>query len=55
VLGGGVEYAINHNWTLKGEYRYFDGGSENYSVGFGDGTNVDLSIQTVRFGVNYNF
>lgn len=57
ALGGGVEYAINDHWTLKGEYRYFDGGSQNYSVPTlpGAGTDVDLTIQTVRFGVNYNF
>jgi len=57
VAAGGVEFAINEHWTLKGEYRYFDGGSQNYTVPTipGAGTDVDLTIQTVRFGVNYNF
>ena len=22
LVGGGIEYAINHNWTMKGEYNY---------------------------------
>ncbi|MEQ1942769.1 outer membrane beta-barrel protein [Mesorhizobium sp. VNQ89] len=55
VLGGGVEYALDEHWTLKGEYRYFDGGDEVYGVGFAGGTNYDLDISTVRFGINYGF
>lgn len=55
TVGGGVEYAINEHWTLKGEYRYFDGSSEVYGVGFAGGTEYDLDIQTVRFGINLGF
>jgi outer membrane immunogenic protein len=58
VAGGGLSYAINEHWSLTGEYRYFDGGEQTYGSGpaaFAGGTDVDLSIQTVRFRVDYNF
>lgn len=58
TIGGGVEYAITDNWTVKAEYLYADLGSDNYNaVRFDDiySTNVDLKIQTVKMGVNYKF
>jgi outer membrane immunogenic protein len=55
TIGAGVEYAIDDHWSVKGEYRYFDAGDEDYSLGFAGGTNVDLEIHTVRFGINYGF
>lgn len=55
VVGGGAEYAIDQNWTIKGEYRYYNGSTENYGLAFGEGTEVDLSVHTIRFGVNYGF
>jgi outer membrane immunogenic protein len=55
TLGGGLEYAINQNWTIKGEYRFFNGNTQTYSLAFADGTNVDLDIHTVRFGINFGF
>jgi len=55
VVGGGLEYALTENWRLKAEYRYWDGSKETYGIGFGGGTDVDLSIHTVQFGVNYGF
>jgi outer membrane immunogenic protein len=66
TIGGGVEYAITNNWTIKGEYLYADLGSSNFtSVG-------NLAAQTIfpgvvasghisynasifRAGVNYKF
>ena len=55
TLGAGAEFALDDHWTLKGEYRYFDGGDEVYGVGFAGGTKYDLQIHTVRFGINYGF
>lgn len=55
TAGVGAEYAIDDKWSVKGEYRYFDGGDKDYSLGFADGTNVDLKVHTLRFGVNYSF
>jgi outer membrane immunogenic protein len=55
TLGAGVEHAINQNWTIKGEYRYFNGSTETYSLASPFAVNVDLDIHTVRFGVNFGF
>ncbi len=55
TLGAGVEYAINTKWSVKGEYRFFNGNSQLYSLGFAGGTRVNLDIHTARFGINYNF
>jgi opacity protein-like surface antigen len=54
-VGGGAEFAINEHWSIKGEYRFFNGNSQNYALGFADGTAVDLNIHTARFGINWNF
>ena len=32
TIGGGVEYAITNNITIKGEYLYYDLGSTNFHV-----------------------
>lgn len=55
TLGAGVEYAINDRWSIKGEYRFFNGGTETYGLGFAGGTAIDLDIHTARFGVNFRF
>jgi outer membrane immunogenic protein len=54
VAGLGTEYAINQHWSLKGEYRYSDLGSETLDLG-GVSTKVKLINQAVDFGVNYRF
>lgn len=64
ALGGGLEYALAGNWTMKGEYLY---------IQLNDGGNVvgneipmappfayrytweDTKIHTFRFGLNYKF
>jgi outer membrane immunogenic protein len=64
TVGGGVEWALNHNWTLKGEYLYADFGSLSttaYITGPGFAfpnvfsTSADLKAQIVRVGLNYKF
>lgn len=57
TAGGGIEYAITNRWSTKIEYLYSDLGSENYSVPTipGDGTDIDLTMQTVKLGVNLRF
>jgi outer membrane immunogenic protein len=70
TVGGGVEWALNKSWSLKGEYLYVDLGSADYNyigtrtgVGGGtagsshttDGFNGDLDLQTVKIGLNYKF
>jgi outer membrane immunogenic protein len=62
VLGGGLEYAFDRNWSAKIEYQYLNLGSETISgaVVPADGVTVSASpikdqINTVRAGVNYHF
>jgi outer membrane immunogenic protein len=57
VAGAGVEVAFDSNWSAKLEYTYADLGEENYNVPTlgGEGTDVDLNVQTVKFGINYKF
>lgn len=50
TVGGGLEYAVNRNISVKGEYLYADYGEANVGV-----TSHDLSDHLVRVGVNYRF
>lgn len=55
AVGGGLEYAITNNWTIKGEYLYMkfgnftatDAGARTYVL-----TN---QVSTGKLGVNYKF
>jgi outer membrane immunogenic protein len=58
TIGGGLEYMIARNWTLRGEYRYADYGS--YSVTRDlviepSTARYDLTTHEVRMGLNYKF
>ena len=57
TVGAGVEYALSNNWSLRGEYRYHDFGTKNYSYQAlgGQGTDVHLTASTVTLGLNYKF
>ena len=66
VVGGGFEHAFTQNWTFKGEYLYYDLGSNTVGVnliptavplGVGTGYNsrFDNDGHIVRAGVNYKF
>ena len=66
TIGGGVEYAVTNNITIKGEYLYADLGSSSFSsVGnaavaeFFPGTvvsgKIDWNASIFRAGVNYKF
>lgn len=58
VAGGGVEYAINENWTLKTEGLYYDlGTTEAYWPGFGTIylEKVSATVVVGRAGLNYRF
>lgn len=64
AIGGGVEWMLARNWTIKAEYLFIDLGKEDYAY---VGTTVDgrpydtdhynpsLTIQTIRAGLNYKF
>jgi outer membrane immunogenic protein len=61
TVGGGVEYAVSNNWTVKGEYLYANvGGGGNLltsaalpGTSFSNKTNQGVSL--ARVGVNYKF
>ena len=61
TIGGGTEYALSCNWSVKAEYLYVDLGSDSYSYGnqCADGCSYTTDLETrehvVRFGVNYKF
>ena len=57
TVGGGVEYGVTPNVSIKGEYLFAHYLSENYFAairppGFASGT---FDVHTVKLGVNYRF
>ena len=59
TVGGGIEYAISNNWSLRAEYRYTDYGSftENLAASAGGGANVrhHETNNRVQGGFSYRF
>ncbi len=63
LLGGGVEYAINNNWSLKGEYDFIGLSNRNFAIPVvvGGPVGVDVftgssrNFQMFKFGFNYAF
>jgi outer membrane immunogenic protein len=59
TLGGGLEYALAPNWSLKVEGLYYDLGKQNHVSTDGFGSAFGLSDRTtgavVRAGLNYLF
>src|SRR5262249_49280533 len=52
TAGGGIEYAIVPNWSVKGEYLHYGLGGATYVGALNTGS---FSIETVKFGLNYLF
>jgi outer membrane immunogenic protein len=63
TLGGGLEWALSSNWTVKAEYLYLDFGSVNAPGMIVDdasgsqaiSTSVDLTAHITRAGINFKF
>lgn len=63
TVGGGLEYALSRNWSVKGEYLYIDLGQvsstadSDTSPGFGLTVNSSsqTTLHTARAGLNYKF
>ena len=56
VMGVGLAYAIDSNWSAKVEYNYMDFGA--YEIEFpnaGEDVTFDQTVQTIKFGLNYKF
>jgi opacity protein-like surface antigen len=58
TIGGGVEYLIAPQWTIKAEYMYYDFGNNTFSC-CGGATNgrfdESLTSNTIKVGFNYIF
>jgi outer membrane immunogenic protein len=58
TVGGGVEYAIDNNWSLRAEYRYTDFGSFNENLvnsSPGESARRHETDNAVRAGISYKF
>jgi outer membrane immunogenic protein len=62
AIGGGIEYAIDRNWSVKAEYLHLGFGKQTYdftgTVLGATGTvsgDVKLDFDIARVGVNYRF
>jgi outer membrane immunogenic protein len=61
TVGGGLEFAIAQNWTVRGEYLFMDFGSRTFK--FREGTagwalisgKADLTASVARLAVNLRF
>lgn len=59
TVGGGFEYLLTPNWSIKGEYQYFDFGERNFTLvdyyGYAWRFDRDLTVQVAKGGINYHF
>jgi outer membrane immunogenic protein len=63
TIGAGAEFMMTSNWTVKGEYLYYDLGSTRVvglpfnqrANGFGADGNYQTKGNLVRVGLNYKF
>jgi outer membrane immunogenic protein len=56
TAGGGIEWGVARNWTVRAEYLFVDLGSSAFSFPLsGRTTQFDNNFNVVRFGVNYKF
>ena len=55
VVGGGVEYALAQNWTLKGEYDYISASSWLTPLTPAGQFKISGNIQTFTVGANFKF
>ena len=54
-IGGGVEYAVTNNITVKAEYLFTQLGDRTYFAGTPDVTKAGLNLNTIKTGINYKF
>jgi outer membrane immunogenic protein len=57
VIGGGIERALTQNMTARVEYLYYNFDTESTAGPLvpGSAVNLDPSMHTVRFGLNFKF
>lgn len=57
VIGGGVEYALDQNWSMKLEYNYMNFGDARIEVSGSPDIEIKQGgdLHAVKFGLNYRF
>jgi outer membrane immunogenic protein len=57
TVGGGLEYMFAPNWSVKGEYMYYNFGSTTFTGGPAEiiGAKFREDEHTFKLGVNYRF
>jgi outer membrane immunogenic protein len=66
TVGGGIQYAITNNWSVRAEYRYTDWGRINNTLFSGDAFalafpgvgfvgNRHIQQNQVQAGIDYKF
>ncbi|MEO5808280.1 outer membrane protein [Devosia sp.] len=55
TAGGGVEFAVADNVTIKAEYLYTDLGTKTYQAGIGLPVDATFRFGTFRVGANFQF
>ena len=53
LIGAGIEFALDYNWSIKVEYNYIDFGHHDVDIGFGDPVQVHDRKNIIKFGLNY--
>ncbi len=57
TVGAGLEYMLTPNWSIKGEYQYYNFGNTTFLTGPAPvvGTHFRDDEHTVKLGINYRF
>jgi outer membrane immunogenic protein len=59
LIGGGLEYALTRNWSIKGEYNHIGYTTKTVTLTGSDSSTFGVPIgeteNTFKFGVNYRF
>jgi len=59
MLGAGIEYAIDSNWSVKLEYNYLNFGDDEIDINSNFGPDISVEqggdLHAVKVGVNYRF
>jgi outer membrane immunogenic protein len=55
TVGAGIEYMFTPNWSIKGEYQYYNFGNTTFLTGPVVGPRFHDDEHTVKLGINYRF
>jgi opacity protein-like surface antigen len=55
TVGAGMEFALTDRWSARGEYMYYDFGSETFTVDNNTRVDGDTRGSAVRVGLNLHF